>query len=70
LRLLNNVGGVDFIQISLLLIGPQGLADFFRYRPWLPPSLEPGGLANFTPKTEKNDQFSTNNTSIKLIQQE
>jgi hypothetical protein len=33
---LNNVGGVYLIQVSFLLIGPQGLVDFFRYRPLLP----------------------------------
>ncbi len=36
LRWLNNVVGVYLVQISLLLIGQQGLADFFRYRPLLP----------------------------------
>ena len=33
---LNNVSGVYLVQISLPLIGQQGLGDFFRYRPLLP----------------------------------
>ena len=33
---LNNVSGVYFIQISLLLIGQQDLGHFFRYRPLFP----------------------------------
>ncbi len=36
LRWLNNVSGVYLVQVSLLLIGPQGLGHFFRYRPLLP----------------------------------
>jgi hypothetical protein len=36
LALLNNVVGVYLGQVSLLLIGQQGLEDFFRYRPLLP----------------------------------
>jgi hypothetical protein len=36
LRWLNNVVGVYLVQVSLLLIGQQGLVDFFRYRPLLP----------------------------------
>jgi hypothetical protein len=36
LRWLNNVSGVYLTQVSLLLIGQQGLVDFFRYRPLLP----------------------------------
>ncbi len=35
-RWLNNVVGVYLVQASLLLIGQQGLGDFFRYRPLLP----------------------------------
>jgi hypothetical protein len=35
LRWLNNVSGVYFVQVSLLLIGQQGLRHFFRYRPLL-----------------------------------
>ncbi len=35
LRWLNNFSGVYFIQVSLLLIGLQGLGHFFRYRPLL-----------------------------------
>jgi hypothetical protein len=34
-RWLNNVRGVYLVQVSLLLIGQQGLGDFFRYRPLL-----------------------------------
>jgi hypothetical protein len=36
LRWLNNVSGVDLVQVSLLLIGQQDLAHFFRCRPLLP----------------------------------
>jgi hypothetical protein len=36
LRWLNNVSGVYLVQVSLLLIGQQGLGHFFRYRPLLP----------------------------------
>ncbi len=36
LRWLNNVVGVYLVQVSWLLIGQQGLLDFFRYRPLLP----------------------------------
>jgi hypothetical protein len=32
----NKVVGVYLVQVSLLLIGQQGLEDFFRYRPMLP----------------------------------
>jgi hypothetical protein len=39
---LNNVVGVYLVKVSLLLIGQQGLADFFRYRPPLA-----GGLCKF-----------------------
>jgi hypothetical protein len=35
LRWLNNVSGVYFVQVSLLLIGQQGLGHFFRYHPLL-----------------------------------
>ncbi len=31
-----NVVGVYLVQVSLLLIGQQGLGHFFRYRPLLP----------------------------------
>jgi hypothetical protein len=34
--LLNNVGGVYLVRVSLLLIGEQGFEHFFRYRPLLP----------------------------------
>ncbi len=37
LRWLNNVGGMFLVQVSLLLIGQQGLGHFFRwYQPLLP----------------------------------
>ncbi len=36
LRCLNNVSGVHLVQVSLLLIGQQGLGDFYGYRPLLP----------------------------------
>ncbi len=36
LRWLNNVSGMNLIQVSLLLIGQQGLGHFFRCRPLLP----------------------------------
>jgi hypothetical protein len=32
----NNVNGVYLVQVSLLLIGQQGLGHFFRDRPLLP----------------------------------
>jgi hypothetical protein len=34
--MLANAVSVYFVQVSLLLIGQQGLVDFFRYRPLLP----------------------------------
>jgi hypothetical protein len=36
LRWLNNVSGMYLVQVSLFLIGQQGLGQFFRYRPLLP----------------------------------
>jgi len=36
MRWLYNVSGVYLIHVSLLLIGQQGLVDFFTYRPLLP----------------------------------
>ncbi len=36
LRWLNDVGGLDFVHVSLLLIGQHGLGHFLRYRPFLP----------------------------------
>jgi hypothetical protein len=36
LRWLDNVSGVYLVQVSLFLIGQQGLKYFFRYRPLLP----------------------------------
>jgi hypothetical protein len=36
LRWLNNVTGVYFVQVSLLLISQQVLEHFFRYRSLLP----------------------------------
>jgi hypothetical protein len=36
LRWLKNVIGVYLVWVSLLLIGQQGLVDFFRFRPLLP----------------------------------
>jgi hypothetical protein len=69
MRWLNNVSGMDLIQISLLLIGQQGLVDFFSYRPFPSHWLE--DCANFMPMLEENDQYGTNhswcNTSIKPI---
>jgi hypothetical protein len=46
LHWLNNVSGVYLIQVSLLLIGQQGLVDFFRYSigPCFPLA---GGLRKF-----------------------
>ncbi len=44
LRWLNNVGGVYLVQVSLLLIGQQGLGDFFKYHPCF---LLAGGLCKF-----------------------
>ena len=35
-RWLNNVRGVYLVQVSLLLIGQQGLGHFFRYRHLFP----------------------------------
>jgi hypothetical protein len=37
--MLNNVVGVFLVQVSLLLIGQQGLGHFYRYRPLLPIGL-------------------------------
>ncbi len=39
LRWLSYVSGVYLLQVSLLLIGQQGLVDFLRYRPLLPIGL-------------------------------
>jgi hypothetical protein len=36
LRWFNNIPGVNLVQVSLMLIGQQGLGDFFRYGPLLP----------------------------------
>ena len=36
LRWFTNVVGMYLVQVFLLLIGQQGLGDFFRYRPLLP----------------------------------
>jgi hypothetical protein len=36
LRWLNNVTGVFLVEVSLLLIGQQGLGHFFRHRSLLP----------------------------------
>jgi hypothetical protein len=36
LRWLNNVTGLFLVQVSLLLIGQEGLGHFFRHRSLLP----------------------------------
>jgi hypothetical protein len=36
LHWLNNVSGVYFVQVPLLLVGQQELGHIFRYRPLLP----------------------------------
>jgi hypothetical protein len=36
LRWFNNIVSMYFVEVSLLLIGHQGLGHFFRYRPLLP----------------------------------
>ncbi len=47
----NNVSGMYLEQVSLHLIGQQGLGHFFRFASyWL------GDCANFTPKPEDYDQ--------------
>jgi hypothetical protein len=43
-RWLNNVSGVYIIKVSLLLIGQQGLVDFFWFCPCFPLA---GGLCKF-----------------------
>jgi hypothetical protein len=43
------------VQVSLLLIGQQGLVDFFRYRPLL--LIVWGIFSVFTPTPEENDQY-------------
>ena len=45
---LNNVSGVYLIQVSLLLIGQQGLGHVFRYRPCFQLA---GGLCKFYAST-------------------
>jgi hypothetical protein len=58
LRWLNNVTGVYLVQVSLLLIGQQGLGHFFRILVLASHWLE--DCANFTPTPKENDQYSAN----------
>jgi hypothetical protein len=51
-------------QVSLLLIGQQGLVDFFRYRPLLPIGWRI--VQNFTPTAEEND--NTAPTTLSAVQ--
>ncbi len=55
---LNNVSGVYLVQVSLLLIGRQGLGDFFKSRSLLP--ILAGGLCKVMPTPEENDQYRAN----------
>jgi hypothetical protein len=59
LRRLNNVVSVYLVQVSLLLIGQQGLVDFFSYQPLLPIGWRIV-CAHFTPTPEANNQYSAN----------
>jgi hypothetical protein len=54
LRWLNNVVGVYLVQVSLLLIDQQGFGIFALSSHWLE------DCANFTPKPEENNQYSSN----------
>jgi hypothetical protein len=52
----NNVTGEYLVQVSLLLIGQQGLGHFFRILTLASLWLE--DCANFTPTPEENYQYS------------
>jgi hypothetical protein len=60
LRWLNNVSGVFSIQVSLLLIGQQDLADFFRYLALLPIGWRI--VQNITITPAANNQYSANHS--------
>jgi hypothetical protein len=61
LRRFNNVTGVYFIQIPLLLIGlGQNLGHFSRYRPLLLVGWRIVQILRQTP--EENDQYSANHS--------
>jgi hypothetical protein len=65
LRWLNNVSGLYLVQVSLLLIGRQGLVDFFRYRLLVPIGWR---IAQFLCLRRRNhDQYSAN-PSLSAIQ--
>jgi hypothetical protein len=76
-RWINYVNGVYLVQVSLLLIGQQGLGDFFRYWPLLPigPRIvqiyaNPGGkhqLLLVQYKQQANLLFAMNNYTPFLI---
>jgi hypothetical protein len=59
LRWLNNVSGVYLVQVSLLLIGQQGLGHFFSIGPCFPLA---GGLCKFYATPEENKQYSANHS--------
>ncbi len=59
-RWLNNVSGVYLVQVSLLLIGQQGLGHFFRYWPLLPIGWRTVQIVHQCRK--KNDKYSANHS--------
>jgi hypothetical protein len=59
LRWLNNVVGVYLLQVSLLLIGKQGLVDFLGVGPCFPLAA---GLCNFMPTLEEINKYSAHNS--------
>jgi hypothetical protein len=56
-----NVSGVYLVQVFLLLIGLQGLGQFFRYRPLPPIRLSLEDCANFTPTPKENSRSLVHN---------
>jgi hypothetical protein len=63
---LKNVSGVYLIPVSLILIGQQGLVDFFRYQPLLPIGWMTAQILRQRRKKTTNTAPTTH-TSIKPI---
>ncbi len=64
---LNNVSGVYFVQVSLLLIGLRGLGTFLQASALASFGLE--DCANFTPTPGENDQLSRQLLLVQFKQQ-
>jgi hypothetical protein len=67
LRWINNVVGVYLVQVSLLLIGQQGMAHLFRYRPLLPFGWKIEQILMPTP--EENNQYSATLSAVQAASQ-